>query len=76
MILLKIKSYLIVHPQWIKCSKNLDKMLSKNADLNMAIMLFLVAYLAFDIKEFVPSALNNEIVRVIVIAVAVYLLTG
>ena len=57
-----------------KMFKNLDKMLSKNADLNMAIMLFLVAYLAFDIKEFVPAALNNEIVRVVVIAVAVYLL--
>ena len=57
-----------------KMFKNLDKMLSKNADLNMAIMLFLVAYLAFDIKEFVPAALNNEIVRVIVIGVAVYLL--
>ena len=53
---------------------NLDRMLSKNADINMAVVLFLVVYLAFDIKEFVPEFLNNEIVRLVVIALAVYLL--
>tara|TARA_B100001250_G_scaffold404315_1_gene420090 strand:+ start:499 stop:1284 length:786 start_codon:yes stop_codon:yes gene_type:complete len=53
---------------------NLDRMLSKNANINMAVVLFLVVYLACDIKEFVPEFLNNEIVRLVVIALAVYLL--
>ena len=57
-----------------KAFKNIDRALSKNATLNMAICIFLIVYLAFDIKDYIPGFLNNELVRLVVIVVAVYLI--
>ena len=57
-----------------KLFKNFDRVVSKNKDLNLAVVIFLVVYLAFDIKEFVPAFLNNELIRLVVIVVSVYLL--
>ena len=70
----EIKSKLKVPIIMDKAFKNIDRALSKNATLNMAICIFLIVYLAFDIKDYIPGFLNNELVRLVVIVVAVYLI--
>ena len=51
-----------------------DKFLVSSPDLSLAMSLFLVLYLSFDVSDYIPDFLKSQLVRLIVIVLATFLL--